>query len=74
MSRWTVLRGMLAGAVILALLAQSALYGAGACAGFVVKTQDARALQNFARDRDLELWPLITYPNPSRGVIERFGS
>lgn len=73
MSRWTVLRGMLAGAVILVLLAQSALYGEESCNEFIVKTQDAQALHNFAPDHDLELRPLITYPNPSAKVIERFG-
>ncbi|TET22283.1 MAG: peptidase S8 [Candidatus Stahlbacteria bacterium] len=73
MSRWTVLRVMLAGAVILALLAQSALYGEESCNEFIVKTQDAQALHNFAPDHDLELRPLITYPNPSAKVLERFG-
>jgi len=66
-------RAVLAGAVILALLIPSTLYGARVCDGFVVKTQDPRALQNFARDRDLELRPLITYPNPSAKALERFG-
>lgn len=73
MSRWTVLRGILAGAVMLALLVPPALYGARACAGFVVKTQDPQALRDFARDRDLELRPLIDYPNPSAKALERFG-
>lgn len=73
MSRWTVLRGMLAGAVILTLPLPSALYGEESCNEFIVKTQDAQALQNFAPDHDLELRPLITYPNPSAKVLERFG-
>ena len=73
MSRWTVLRGMLAGAVMLSLALPSALYGEESCNEFIIKTQDARALQDFARDRDLELRPLITYPNPSAKVLERFG-
>jgi hypothetical protein len=63
-------RAVLAGAV---MLAPPALYGEESCNEFIVKTQDARALHNFARDHDLELWPLITYPDPSAKVLERFG-
>ncbi|MEA3311741.1 MAG: S8 family serine peptidase [candidate division WOR-3 bacterium] len=73
MRRWTVLRWMLAGAVMLSLLVPPALYGEESCNEFIVKTQDAQALRDFAPDHDLELRPLITYPNPSAKVIERFG-
>jgi hypothetical protein len=47
---------MLAGAVMLSLLVPPALYGeATSCNEFIVKTQDAQALRDFAPDHDLAI-------------------
>jgi subtilisin family serine protease len=40
---------------------------------FIVKAPDAQALQAFVADAGLAIGPLITYPNPSEEVLERFG-
>ncbi|TKJ43826.1 hypothetical protein CEE36_01535 [candidate division TA06 bacterium B3_TA06] len=41
--------------------------------GFIVKTQNAEALEVLVEDKGLEIGPLITYPNPSDEVLEVFG-
>jgi len=67
-----VLKGMLMGAVVLALLIPMQMTAAEDATDvneFIVKAPDSEALQAFVDSSGLEIGPLITYPNPSEEVL-----